>query len=63
LANVPEKFIYLYIYLLELFINLWGIFIGTKHFIIHFQNLRSLKQAMHNILNLMNHLSDFIILT
>jgi len=30
-------FFYLYIYLLELCITLFGIFIGTKHFIIHFR--------------------------
>jgi len=48
LANAPGKiyghmfkkcilFVYLHIYLLELCFTLWRIFIGAKHFIIHFR--------------------------
>jgi len=54
LANAPEKmyghmfnkcvlFVYLHIYLLELFFTLCRIFIGAKHFIIHFRLTEPIK--------------------
>jgi len=36
-------FVYLYIYLLELCFTLCRIFIGTKHFIIHFRLTEPIK--------------------
>jgi len=59
LANAPEKmyghilkkcvlFVYLHIYLLELCFTLCRIFIGAKHFIIHFR-LTELIEYLNNL--------------